>query len=105
MLSTVSARALMPSLDPPIADEVPWSERVTPYDEAHFAVYIRLLDALAAGAAPDAMARIVLGIDPTKEPSRANSALQSHVKRAQWMTTDGYLQLLERSPRPLPQEP
>ena len=84
-----------PLLDPPIADEVPWSPRVTPYDEEHFVVYIRLLDALAAGAAPDEMARIVLGIDPAKEPQRAETALQSHIRRAQWMTTDGYLQLLE----------
>ncbi len=83
-------------LTPSIADEPPWSERVTAYDEAHFTVYLRLLDAQSAGAAPADMARIVLGIDPAKEPHRATMALQSHLQRAQWMTTHGYRRLLRR---------
>ncbi|WP_348627192.1 hypothetical protein [Mesorhizobium sp. WSM2561] len=35
---------------PPIAEEAPGSERVTPYDEAHFIIYLLLLDGGADGA-------------------------------------------------------
>lgn len=81
-------------LNPEIADEVPWSDQVTSYDERHLVVYLRLLDARAAGASVDDMSRIVLGIDPRKEPARAKKALESHMRRAQWMTEQGYQHLL-----------
>jgi hypothetical protein len=83
-----------PDLTPTIADEVPWSDGITEYDEAHAVVYLRLLDAKAEGADADEMARLVLGIDPVKEPSRARKALASHIRRAEWMTEKGYRQLL-----------
>ena len=81
--------------DPEVADEVPWSERVTPYDEAHFVTYLRLLDASGEGVSEDEIARNVLGIDPVKEPSRAQRAVRSHLRRAQWMTKTGYRDLLD----------
>ncbi len=80
---------------PRIADEVPWAESITEYDEAHYVVYLRLLDANAEGASTDEMARVVLGIDPIKEPARAQKAVASHLRRAQWMTEKGYRRLLE----------
>ncbi len=80
--------------NPEIADEVPWSDSITGYDEAHFSVYLRLLDATADGAAVPEMARIVLGIDPAMEPDRAEKAVASHLRRAQWMTEKGYRHLL-----------
>ena len=83
-------------LDPEIADEVPWADHVTEYDERHLIVYLRLLDARAAGASAEDMARIVLGIDPGKEPRRAKSALETHMSRARWMTKHGYKDLLKR---------
>lgn len=79
---------------PEIADEVPWSDRVTAYDEAHVLLYLRLLDASAGGASEEEMSRIVLGIDPAKEPRRAQTALASHLKRARWMSESGYRDLL-----------
>lgn len=79
--------------DPQIADEVPWSDHVTPYDEAHFVVYLRLLDASADSAGEEEMARVVLGIDPAEEPERARKALRSHLERARWMTETGYRDL------------
>ncbi|MER8402556.1 DUF2285 domain-containing protein [Mesorhizobium sp. M1348] len=79
---------------PPISDEVPWSERVTPYDETHFIIYLRLLDASADGATEEEMSRVVLGIDPEKEPERARNAVRSHLGRARWMTETGYRDLL-----------
>lgn len=81
-------------MNPAIADEVPWSNTVTDYDEAHFIVYLRLLDASADGATTEEMCRIVLDIDPAKEPERARKALDSHLRRARWMTEQGYRHLL-----------
>ena len=77
-----------------IVDDVPWSDAITTYDEAHFVVYLRLLDADADGATADEMARIILGIDPAQEPGRAHKALASHLRRARWMTKHGYRRLL-----------
>lgn len=37
-------------IDPVIADEVPWSDQVSEYDEEHFITYLRLLDAGSQGA-------------------------------------------------------
>ncbi len=81
--------------DPEIADEVPWSEKITEYDEEHFVTYFQLLDAEKDGATQQEMARIVLGIDPAKEPERARKALESHLARARWMTEHGYRDLLK----------
>jgi hypothetical protein len=80
--------------DPMIADEVPWSDALTPYDEAHYVVYLRLLDAKADGASIDDMARTILGIDPVKESDRAQKAVTSHLGRAKWMTEKGYRHLM-----------
>jgi len=83
-----------PELNPEIADDVPWSETITDYDERHLIVYLRLLDAVAAGASDEAMSRNVLGIDPTREDERARNALASHLRRARWMSEKGYRHLL-----------
>lgn len=79
----------------PIVDDVPWSDGLTAYDQAHLIVYLRLLDAEADGATADEMARVVLGIDPREEPHRAQRALASHLRRARWMTEHGFKRLLE----------
>lgn len=84
-----------PELEPEIADEVPWAPTLTEYDERHLVVYLRLLHASAEGAGDEEMARIVLRIDPAKEPERARKALDSHLRRARWMTEKGYRHLLE----------
>lgn len=81
-------------MNPKIADEVPWSETITDYDESHYVVYLRLLDANADGATTDEMARVVLKIDPAREPARAAKAVASHLRRAQWMSEKGYRRLL-----------
>lgn len=78
-----------------ILDDAPWSDGLTDYDREHFVVYLRLLDACADGAKDDEMCKIVLGIDPGKEPDRAKRALESHLKRARWMTENGYRHLLQ----------
>lgn len=85
-----------PATETSIADDVPWSDALTAYDEAHLVVYLRLLDAETAGASPDELARVVLGLDPSKEPQRAERALASHLRRARWMAEHGYRHLLAR---------
>lgn len=79
---------------PALVDEPPWSDHVTDYDRAHFDVYLRLLDAVAGGAAEAEIIQIVLGIDPHTSIKRGRKILKSHLKRARWMTEIGYRDLL-----------
>ena len=84
-----------PPLDPPMDDVAPTAARLTSYDERHAITYLRLLDAEADGADWREVARIVLHIDPEREPDRARRAWESHLARARWMTEKGYRHLLE----------
>ena len=83
-----------PPLDPPVADTAPSDSILTGYDEQHLVTYLRLLDAEAERADWREVARIVLHIDPAREPDRARLAWDSHLARARWMTENGYQQLL-----------
>jgi hypothetical protein len=83
-----------PPLDPDVADTAPSTPNLTVYDEEHIITYLRLLDANAAGADWREVARIVLHIDPEREPVRARQAYESHLTRAKWMTKQGYRHLL-----------
>jgi hypothetical protein len=85
-----------PSLTPKIDDLAPTADAPTAYDEEHVVVYLRLLDADAEGADWAEAARIVLQIDPAREPDRARRAFESHLARAKWMTAHGYQDLLRR---------
>jgi hypothetical protein len=82
--------------DSKIADKAPSGNTLTPYDNDHLVVYLRLLDAHAEGADWKEVAQIVLGMDPEREPERARAAWESHLGRAKWMTTNGYEDLLRR---------
>ncbi len=44
----------MPELDPDVADEAPCPDSITPYDEAHFITYLRLLAAKVDGSQKNA---------------------------------------------------
>ena len=83
-----------PPLDPNVADIAPDDATLTPYDYEHIITYLRLLDADAEGADWQAVSRIVLHIDPDREPARAWRAHESHLARALWMTNTGYRHLL-----------
>jgi hypothetical protein len=82
-----------PPLDPPVADTAPEAAIITKYDQRHFITYLRLLDAEAAGAPWQDVARIVLHIDPDRDEARAHMAWQTHLARARWLTSNGYRQL------------
>ena len=83
-----------PPLDPDVADTAPTESTLTDYDRQHFVTYLRLLDADDEGADWREVARIVLHIDPDREPARARTAFDSHLARAKWMTEHGYRHLL-----------
>lgn len=84
-----------PPLDPPVDDLAPTTGILTGYDERHAVTYLRLLDADAEGADWKEVAKIVLHIDPAREPDRARRAWETHLARARWMTEKGYRHLLE----------
>ncbi|UPK07006.1 DUF2285 domain-containing protein [Bradyrhizobium sp. 170] len=83
-----------PALDPDVADVAPNEAVLTNYDEQRLVTYWRLLDAEAAGADWKEVTRIVLHIDPDREPARARNAFDSHLARARWMADHGYRHLL-----------
>jgi len=81
-------------LDPDVADAAPTDLLLTAYDHEHIVTYLRLLDANAEGADWQEIARIVLHIDPLREPARARMVFESHLSRAKWMSGHGYRHLL-----------
>ena len=84
-----------PRSEPPIADTAPTDPVLTGYDQQHHVTYLRLLDADAEHADWQDVARLVLKIDPDKEPERARRAWETHLARARWMTEQGYKFLLK----------
>jgi hypothetical protein len=79
-----------------ILETPPDEPRVTAYDLAHKILYLRLLDAAAEGAEWREVARIVLGLDPDRDPDQARRIHDSHLARARWMTEAGYRDLLRQ---------
>ena len=80
-----------------IADTAPSEPRLTDYDRAHLPTYIRLLDTAAQNADWEEAASLILGMNAKSEPDRARRAYDSHLARAQWMTSAGYRDLLQSS--------
>ncbi|MCA1393300.1 MULTISPECIES: DNA -binding domain-containing protein [Bradyrhizobium] len=83
-----------PTRCPHVDDGAPSGALLTRYDEGHLATYSRMLDADREGADWRKVSRIILHIDPEREPARARRAFDSHLARAKWMTEYGYRQLL-----------
>jgi hypothetical protein len=81
-------------LDPPVLDAPPDEDCLTDYDRQHLVTYLRLLDAEAAGADWREVAKIVLKLDPEAAPHRARQVHAAHLRRAHWMTEQGYRQML-----------
>jgi hypothetical protein len=79
--------------DPVVLDEVPGAETLTDYDDARLVLYLRLLDAEAAGADWREVSRIVLRRDPSGEPDRTFRCWEAHLKRARWIASKKYEEL------------
>lgn len=80
---------------PDLLDIPPGRDALTDYDRAHIKLYIRLLDAEAAGASWQHAATVLFGLDPVREPERARRIHDAHLARAHWMTHTGYRHLLD----------
>jgi len=78
-------------LDPDVADNAPNEPTLTGYDEQHVVTYVRLLQAEGERVDWREVARVVLHMDPEREPERARRAYQSHLARAKWVTEQGRL--------------
>ena len=78
------------SLDPPID-----AETVTDADRSNATIYLRLLDAHAAGVDWKTAAATILRLDPVADHDRAKRLFNQFLARAQWMTRVGYEQLLK----------
>lgn len=79
------------------ADEAPDEAELTSYDEARMVLYLRLLDAEAAGADWKDVAHIVLERDVVAEPEKAHRCWATHLKRAHWIAETKYEDLVARS--------
>lgn len=77
-------------------DVAPDAPTITPYDEAHFTDYLRLLDADTDRADWREAATVIFEVDPAAEPHRAQLMHATHLARARWMTEVGYAHLLAR---------
>ncbi|QYM74493.1 DUF2285 domain-containing protein [Pseudochrobactrum sp. Wa41.01b-1] len=84
-------------LNPGVADEAPMGEDITAYDEQHFVTYLRLLDASSENADWKEVARIVLHRDPVADAERTRQCWESHLARAQWLSSTGYRRILEQA--------
>ena len=82
--------------EPAAADVAPWAETLTEYDLAHLVLYLRLLDADRDGADWREAVRILLDRDP--DTPEARTCWASHLRRAEWMTTNGYRLLAAQNP-------
>lgn len=78
-----------------LRERAPRGEPLTDYDRAHATIYLRLLDAEAAGADWREVAQIVLGVDPKSDAQRAEIMHRSHLARAHWLRDGGYKDLLQ----------
>jgi hypothetical protein len=80
-----------------LADQAPSEDALTAYDEAHFRLYMNLLNAQASDVPLTAICKEFLDIDANKEPERARKRLESHLRRARWFSTgDGFRHLINR---------
>ncbi len=71
----------------------PDSSRITPYDRAHFKLYLLLLKADQQGDDWRTVTADIMGLDPKK--ASAKRCWLSHLQRAKWMSESGYRQLLD----------
>lgn len=84
-------------LDPDVDDLAPSANVITAYDEQHFVTYLRLLDAKAEDADWKEVVQIVLHRDPAADEMRTRRCWQSHLERAQWLSREGYRQILKQA--------
>ena len=80
-------------------DQPPESAVLTTYDREHMKLYLRLLDAATDGADWREAVEILFGLDPDRDPQRAQHVHDTHLARARWTTTHGYRELVREGYR------
>lgn len=81
-------------------ETVPQGDAITDYDRDHMKLYLRLFDSSVDGADWREAAEILFGLDPSIDPERALRIYDTHLARARWMVSTGYLRLLDRRRAP-----
>lgn len=77
-------------------DEPPTATTVTDYDRSHLTLYFRLLDAADDGANWREAAAVIFGLDPATDYTRAKKVYDTHLARAQWLSANGYRDLVRQ---------
>jgi hypothetical protein len=77
-------------------DEPPTGTTVTDYDRSHLALYLRLLDAADDGANWREAAATIFGLDSSADYARTKKVYDAHLARAQWLSANGYRDLVRR---------
>jgi hypothetical protein len=75
-------------------DQAPTGLGLSDYDREHMVLYLRLLDADAAGADWREIVAVLFDIDPIADIERARRMHHSHLERARWLSREGYRHLL-----------
>ncbi len=78
------------------ADAAPTEKAMTSYDRDHTLLYICLLDREAKGQDWRTTVGAFFGIDPEREPERAKSVYESHLGRANVLTSVPQFALMQR---------
>ncbi len=76
-------------------DPPPHVPHLTEHDRLYARLYLRLLDADAAGVDWRTAARDILGLDTVIDTDAAKRAFDAFLDRAKWMTRTGYKLLLK----------
>ncbi|MBX3482869.1 DUF2285 domain-containing protein [Phenylobacterium sp.] len=76
-------------------DQPPGGAALTAYDHAHLKLYVRLLDADAAGADWREVVKVLFDLDAAHDEARAQQIYSAHLDRAKWMTRSGFCELLQ----------
>lgn len=75
------------------------NDQPTLYDRVHAKLYLRLLDAEAAGATWREAVEKLFQLDPASDPQHLQRMHASHLARAKRVRDGGYLQLLQQTIR------
>ncbi len=76
-----------------LQDRAPTGE-LCDYDREHATLYLRLLDAEAAGADWREVAEVAMRLDVGRDVERARLVHATHLARARWLRDGGYKALL-----------
>lgn len=78
-------------------DDAPTDPKMTDYDRRCLKSYMRLLDSVSDGADWKDAVKVIFGINTEVDTVRARRVYDSHLRRAEWVSSQGYLDLINRN--------